>query len=451
MRFAKTKAMLSVNALKYTIEHLLRVAFPTEKPLPFQVSVSDAELTVVVADAFELSTCLLSDDETRRLRKGTLSVGYVRLDTMDLEIPVFKSDKVVLSEVEASTPRSLRLPFDFVTLPFLLLSKSDERDGSPRDSHGRFRFTDSIANAYDFVEIPLVDAYALLLRQWVLQHVAVPFAWTPRTPRIVPTHDIDLTYRFHSDFQAFKSIFGRDLLIEHSLHNTIVSYKEFRNWKKLSDNDPYLLAIRELKNQALNHKKNAVFFFKAQQLGEYDATYDVSDARVGFVIRQLVDAGMTIGLHGSYGSLDNAGILSIEKERLEKVTHIPVSCGRQHYLRFNSDQPLMIRAWQNAGIEHDYTLGYAERAGFRCGTCHPFPLYDVENDCPTNVVEHPLIVMDGTLIDYMKLDVEDSAAVIRNLRKRCADAEGDFVFLWHNHTMSRGFRKYYERCVESVY
>lgn len=452
MRFAKTKAMLSVNALKYTIEHLLMVAFPTEKPLPYRLDVSGLELRVTVADSFTMSFCLLSDDEVVLLRKGVLSVEFVRSDVVDTVIPLFKSEEVPVAGVNyEEAARLLHIPFDLVTLPFLLLSKSDERDGSPRDQHGRFQFAYSMAKAFDFVDVPLVDVYALMLRQWVLQYVEVPFRWEKRVPKIVPTHDIDLACRFHSSVQAFKSIFGRDLILERSLQNAIVSCREYKDWKRNTENDPYLLAIHDLKNLALDNEKNAVFFFKAQQQGEHDATYSISDPVVQLIIRQLLDSDMIVGLHGSYDSLDDVETLYVEKKRLEAITGVPVDCGRQHYLRFNSERSLTVRMWQQVGIGHDYTLGYAERPGFRCGTCHPYPLYDLENDCPTCLIEHPLIVMDGTLIDYMKLDVEDGVAVMRKLQRRCAMAEGDFVFLWHNHTTRRGFRPYYEQCVKTIF
>ncbi|MBQ1819611.1 MAG: hypothetical protein II120_05360, partial [Bacteroidales bacterium] len=100
--------------------------------------------------------------------------------------------------------------------------------------------------------------------------------------------------------------------------------------------------------------------------------------------------------------------------------------------------------WQDAGITDDYTLGFAERCGFRCGTCHPYPLYDVRHDKVTDIIEHPLIVMDGTLFDYMKLSVEDARALTQRLKQRCLDVEGDFVILWHNHATTREMKPYYE-------
>ena len=72
------------------------------------------------------------------------------------------------------------------------------------------------------------------------------------------------------------------------------------------------------------------------------------------------------------------------------------------------------------------------------------PLYDVHNDNVTGITEHPLIVMDGTLFDYMKLSVEDAKELVMRLKRRCFEVEGDFVVLWHNHTTTREFGEYYQ-------
>ena len=61
----------------------------------------------------------------------------------------------------------------------------------------------------------------------------------------------------------------------------------------------------------------------------------------------------------------------------------------------------------------------------------------------TDIIEHPLIVMDGTLFDYMKLSVEEAKKLVMRLKKRCFDVEGDFVILWHNHATTREFEPYF--------
>jgi len=114
-----------------------------------------------------------------------------------------------------------------------------------------------------------------------------------------------------------------------------------------------------------------------------------------------------------------------------------------------------IRVWEESDIKHDYTLGYAEREGFRCGTAHPYKLYDIVNDRPTQIVEHPLIAMDGTFFQYRKIDCQEALEKIRELYETCLQTEGDFVILWHNTTVFREYENWYQevfrRLMESIH
>ncbi|MEA1048991.1 hypothetical protein U5801_04080 [Lamprobacter modestohalophilus] len=43
--------------------------------------------------------------------------------------------------------------------------------------------------------------------------------------------------------------------------------------------------------------------------------------------------------------------------------------GRQHFLRWETSAT--ARLWDANGLDYDSTLSYADRPGFRCGTCRP--------------------------------------------------------------------------------
>lgn len=44
----------------------------------------------------------------------------------------------------------------------------------------------------------------------------------------------------------------------------------------------------------------------------------------------------------------------------------------------------------------------------------------------------PLIVMDCTLFDYMKLDYDRAYDVAIDLKRKCLKMKGQFNILWHN-------------------
>ena len=204
-----------------------------------------------------------------------------------------------------------------------------------------------------------------------------------------------------------------------------------------------VLACEELLEKDVEAKRRSLFFVKSLREGDEDATYDIFGTQAAHLIRTIEGRGGEIGLHGSYPSIDNPSSFTKEKIYLENVTEYPITKGRQHFLRF--DVKTTPTLWQNAGFTDDYTLGYAEREGFRCGTCHPYSLYDLQNDVPMNVTEHPLIAMDGTFFQYQNLTPDVALKKIRQLQSTCEAAEGDFILLWHNTFVWREFTPWYEK------
>jgi len=432
--------MLTDNAIHYTLSHLLKVALPTPEATRFTLTRDGQIVSANINEQVKMTFPLLSDEETDLLLQGKADVKHLPCADGKADVPVFQPSSCKLAQPIVNENGELEIPYDLITPSFLLLSRKEE-DNLPRDAHGRFRYQDSLAKHYDFIHFPLVDEYAMLLRKWIMEFLKPELDIIPHQHQFIPTHDIDLLYRFQSPWQAFKSIAGRDLLLEHNWKATVQSVREYRQWRSDSRQDPYITAIMELLRESEERHLSSVFFFKAQHSGEPDSTYDIQDPNVRYCIERIQEAGLKVGLHGSYRSYDNTELFAVEKARLEKIAGAPVAHNRQHYLRFG---PNTLDVWQKAGITDDYTLGFAEQPGFRCGTCHPYPLYDLANDCPTNIIEHPLIVMDGSLFDYLRLNIPDSNILIERLRQRCEAVEGDFVILWHNHLLSRSYRELFE-------
>ena len=433
---------LSLNALEYTFRHLLKVAFPQLESEPFRVEKGDGTITVFVKEV-RLVIYTMGRRKFDAIRNGR-RVVFLKMENVrrTMKIPMlFDGDE---DKVCSDRENSIYIPFDIITLPFLLLSRYEEFHARKRDEHGRFQFKGSLADKYKLVEIPLVDEYAMLLRRWLCRYFPDSVQAISRPSRIVPTHDIDILYRFTGRFQAWKSILGRDLLINRDLKMVRKSLEDYKKWKSHPYWDPYLRAAVEMLEREREQHLHPIFFVKATEKGHPDATYDVNDPLLQHLIWNVTSRGGQIGLHGSYPSAEHLQYLHKEKQNLSELCDKTISVSRQHYLRtFFADDPNSLDLWRQVGITDDYTLGFAERCGFRCGTCHPYPLYDVRNDRVTNIIEHPLIVMDGTLFDYMKLPVGKAKKLVMKLKKRCFDVEGDFVFLWHNHATTREFEPYY--------
>ena len=109
------------------------------------------------------------------------------------------------------------------------------------------------------------------------------------------------------------------------------------------------------------------------------------------------------------------------------------------------------RAYEYVGLKSDSTLTFAGCAGFRCGVCYPYKVYDLVERRTMDVVERPLIVMDGTLFEYMKLSNEEALEICIGLAEQCRKYDGEFIFLWHNTMLyDKGKKDFYIKLLESV-
>ena len=99
---------------------------------------------------------------------------------------------------------------------------------------------------------------------------------------------------------------------------------------------------------------------------------------------------------------------------------------------------------QAAGLEYDESYCFSEHEGFRCGTCYPYTVFDVQQDRELDFSELPLIVMDTTLRVYRKLSAAEGFESILKLAHTCQKVNGTFTMLWHNTCLDREWREWGE-------
>jgi hypothetical protein len=66
---------------------------------------------------------------------------------------------------------------------------------------------------------------------------------------------------------------------------------------------------------------------------------------------------------------------------------------------------------------------------------------------------HPITLMDGTLRDYLKQDVDQAISTTEELNATVRAVGGTFVTLWHNESLSdekrwKGWTNVYEKTIE---
>jgi hypothetical protein len=133
------------------------------------------------------------------------------------------------------------------------------------------------------------------------------------------------------------------------------------------------------------------------------------------------------------------------------MTGQPVIRSRQHYLKIRF--PETYQDLLQAGIREEYSLGFADRVGYRAGIAIPFRFFDLRENTPTQLMVYPFEVMDTTLRQYMKLDPTQATQLIQKLIDTTREVGGTFISLWHNESLSewkawRGWSSVYRELIQ---
>jgi len=330
--------------------------------------------------------------------------------------------------------KQLIIHADIIASAYFLLTRYEEmvrRD--VRDKHGRFPGKQSLPYRAGFIDRPIVDEYAALLRKW-LREAGVDIPEPNRRFSVLLTHDVDVIHKYHNPLRtAASAALGR------------------RRWHDVRENlavclrcakDPFdtFDEISQLDSSIIDStnglRAESVYFFMAGGWSKFSGMYRIQSRLARRLLRRVQSSGATIGLHASYDAGLHSELVTEEKATLESIYDLPIYFNRYHFLSWREIQDGWALA--RAGITDDSSLGYADVAGFRLGVCRPIPLFDPTQMKPFGIEEHPLIVMDCTLSNnnYMNLQEEEAFEYCCKLIKHTRQHNGEFVTLWHNTTLA---------------
>lgn len=319
------------------------------------------------------------------------------------------------------------LGFDLFSAAFYMTTRYEEYLPFTKDRNGRFEASESLAYKKGFLSVPVVDHYALLLKQ-VLKR-AFPFLnFPPRSFRFIPTIDVDVAYAFRGR-GMLRTLYG---ILSSVIAGDLPSVKQrirVLNGKEADPFDSYDLQIRLHKEFDLQ----ARYFFLCGDRGPFDRSISFTSGAFRDLVKKI-DKQAVVGIHPSVASNYKTKKLTDEINRLSAILHHKVSHSRQHYLMLSF--PATYRELIKNNIAHDYSMGFASRPGFRAGTCTPYFFYDLEAESVSNLKIYPLCIMDGTLRDYMKLTPDEAIHVVKEHIQAVKKVQGTFVSLWHNDALS---------------
>ena len=187
-----------------------------------------------------------------------------------------------------------------------------------------------------------------------------------------------------------------------------------------------------------NGMKSAFYYIPEQTDSVLDPGMPLTHPQVVDQWIRIAERGHEIGVHPGYMTYDesikiSAGVKLVRNQLESLGIEQDQLGGRQHYLRWKTPETAV--ALDVAGMDYDSTLGFADHAGFRCGLCYEFPMYDLINRKPLKIRQRPLVLMDCTVIDNRYQGMGDGAEAFDymiGLKNECRKYDGDFTVLWHN-------------------
>jgi len=409
--------------------------------MPGDVQLDPLCLHLVIPPGNHLNLDLMCHDPDFRISKlnKTELLPSVKADFPIVELPILfwgeKSEKNRFAEIIDG--RILLLQPDLIQSIFFLLSRYEEYHLKTTDKHGRFPYHASSANRHGFIELPLVDLYILALKIWLEKLIDAEFPIKKKF-EVALSHDVD----FLSPYQPVSNWIRTSAKDAIRLNLTRL-LEDMQNIRSDYSEDPYFGGIRTLVEVSANHNLISTFNLMAADPSRMDEGYPLTSNQFKQTRRIIQENGHQIGLHASYRSFDHPEMIREEKLRLEEATDSEVTIVRQHYLRIHT--PRSWEVWNTAGFVKDTSYGFSEQEGFRCGTCHAYPVFDLRADRELELIEEPLIVMDTTLKSYRKIPIDEGILKINQLVKMCKAVNGNFTLLWHNTSFFRDWEEWGEK------
>ena len=300
---------------------------------------------------------------------------------------------------------------DLIYNTFFFISRAEEVINKQRDEHGRFAAAYSVLGEHNRLMVPTLDEYARLVMKAVGQPLP-PSGFS----HIYLTHDIDTIAHYRHLRGALGGLWRGEWR------------QVLRSWRDIEYDPAYTFPwlVEQDSRVPLAEK---IYFVKHSFGKGYDYPQYNHHSPDAHRLRKFLEWNkVTIGWHSSY-----YGVGSIEqrsKRRDELSVH------RSHYLNCSIEN---MRKLVALGITDDYTMGFADQAGFRLQTSRAVLWIDPERMQLTELVLHPLIIMDVTLSskNYMALDQVEATYVCQQLIDKVRLHNGDLCLLWHNTSINQ--------------
>lgn len=330
---------------------------------------------------------------------------------------------------------------DLFALTFFALTRYEEYLTFLPDAYGRYPVSQSIWFRKGLVGRALVDEMLLYFVDFARGTLSDKKLLPLQKAEIISTVDIDQAWAYR--YKGWRALAGRLKAFDFPgfIHAFKVLFRQER--------DPFD-TYDTIRNLHKMYGRSCQFFILCTK---FRSTLDKNHSPLLIPFVRLVGSlseWAEVGVHPSFRSASNASIITEEKQCVESMCGICVEHSRQHFLLLRF--PETYRALLNAGIRHDYSMGWAEHTGFRAGTAFSFPWYDLEREESTALRIHPFQLMDVTLKNYQRIDVAQALDHAEEILQYAKKLHLPLTVIWHNSSLSptgewAGWEAVYEKII----
>jgi hypothetical protein len=336
------------------------------------------------------------------------------------------------------------LPYDPLAMAFFLVTRYEEYLPFEADQHGRFPAGASMAFRHGFLDKPMVNMLAKVIREG-LSTYNPHYPWPKPAFRFRPTFDVDIAFAHLGKGWIRGSAAMARLLLKLDRKGLSGRIKVIRG-RSPDPYDNFDFIQRTVESAGMR----PAYFFLVGDFGRYDRNSHHLHPRLRSLVHGLSPRA-DIGIHPSYRSFGNVSRLSMETARLSRLTGNSIVHARQHFLRLAF--PSTYRAYIDLGITDDHSLGYSDTNGFRAGTANPFPFFDLLRNRVTPLLLHPFIFMDSAFVEQMRTPPERALEEMNVLMDRAAEHGGEAAGIWHNYALADDhatapWREVFSRAIE---
>ncbi|HET8855772.1 MAG TPA: polysaccharide deacetylase family protein, partial [Salinimicrobium sp.] len=289
---------------------------------------------------------------------------------------------------------------------------------------GRFPASESLAFQEDFLEIPVIDIWALKFKK-ILENKFPDCKFLQRKP--ITENLIAVTEAFcYKKKGIVRAIFGFFIdLFQFKVKYVIDRIKVMLSFKK-DPFDIYNAIIAILKRNKVSIK----FMFQVSDFTTYDRNINYNRLKFQSVIKSVADYA-EVGLLPGYYANENLKVLKMEKLRLEEILKRPVKSALNN--KYNLQLPDTYNNMAELEILHDYSMGYANALGFRAGTSTPFLFYDLNFEVTNPVLIHPFCINLEAMDQYRESEAESK---VLEIKQQVKEVGGHLIAVFTNEDFS---------------